>query len=71
MSLGDHWQRQYEHMKKERDELRELYKAAQELNHDIVMGVTREKERAWDEGYSAGSTTVWNGETSNPYREGE
>lgn len=44
------WQRQYEHMRDERDGFRELYRAAQETLNEALVNVDKIKAEAWDEG---------------------
>jgi hypothetical protein len=77
MSLGDHWQRQYEHAQ-------ERYEAQFRLNAELIAGLKKAQAEAWDEGWRAAQEIVelegkkvWahtvfpEGYEGNPYREAE
>ena len=73
----------YDRLVEERDQLRESYRAALELNTEIILGVKRVQAEAWDMGHAAAKgydlsyeldRKEWEEEfalvrTTNPYRE--
>lgn len=63
---ADQWQRQYEHMKKDRDHWREMYQASFDLNAELINGLDRARAQAWDLGWRA--REYGHPQTANPYR---
>ena len=60
----------YDRLVEERDQLRESYRVALELNTEIILGVKRVQAEAWDEGYEAHKHLLSNPDGgTNPYRE--